>query len=198
MPCVQELLNSLPSSGIVTPSRTDPAGRPPPLPPLPAGKQAADRVLILPAPSKQFSAGPSPWCDFSCHCLSGQLPQSLSCKQKAWIKEIFTENANWILAMLPRDTQGAPWGCFKTPQPHSRGGEHCVQPGIGDAWAAGLKCSPVERVTCPVNHSEAFTGQFQDHPGSADPKLEGNTMVILFILGLQAEPWQTRPVGNIC
>lgn len=58
-------------------------------------------------------------------------------------------------------------------------------------------CSPVELVTCPVNHSEASSGQFQDHSGSANPKLEGNAMVILFLLDLQAEPWQTRPVGNI-
>lgn len=41
----------------------------------PEEKQAADRVLILPAPHRQFPAGPGPWCDFSCHCLSGQLPQ---------------------------------------------------------------------------------------------------------------------------
>lgn len=87
----------------------------------PEGKQAAGRVLNLPAPNRRFSAGASPWCDFSSHCLSGQPPQSLSCKHKSWMEEIFIENANWILATLPSDPQGALPGYFKTPQPHSRG-----------------------------------------------------------------------------
>lgn len=97
----------------------------------PEEKQAADRVLILPAPDRRFSAGPSPWCDFSSHCLSGQLPQSLSCKQKAWKEEILIENANWILATLPRDPQGAPWGYFQTPQPQSRGASTVASQAFG-------------------------------------------------------------------
>lgn len=103
----------------------------------------------------------------------GSCPRVSAVSRRPGWKRIFIENAKWILATLPRDPQGALWGYFQTSPASVKGAEHCGQAGIWDAWAAGLTCSPVEPVTCPVNHSRAFTGQFRDHWDQLTQSWEG-------------------------